>query len=178
MSPQSTPKFENRLYGGLRWVSVKAGLWTGLTPVCCISLSTGSVDSQKHLDYDTLSLRLTLSLPKQQYLCLLIQLTYCTNSHSVLNLQVASSSGEHSWKWSSFVASSVQNPVQISVHSPVHEFSPESRVQLLHLSLYGNTRDTHWCRSFLAQPLPFQDMVWEQDESNSPIPVPARGIKC
>ena len=39
------------------------------------------------------------------------------------------------WKWSSPIAVSVQNPVQISVHSPVHESSPESRVQVLHQPL-------------------------------------------
>ena len=37
-----------------------------------------------------------------------------------------------SWKWSSLPCASVQNRVQISVHSPVHESSPESRVQVLH----------------------------------------------
>ena len=37
------------------------------------------------------------------------------------------------WKWSSSPSASVQNRVQISVHSPVHESSPESRVQVLHL---------------------------------------------
>ena len=36
------------------------------------------------------------------------------------------------WKWSSSPSASVQNRVQISVHSPVHESSPESRVQVLH----------------------------------------------
>ena len=36
------------------------------------------------------------------------------------------------WKWSSSPSASVQNRVQISVHSPVHESSPESTVQVLH----------------------------------------------
>ena len=43
------------------------------------------------------------------------------------------------WKWSSSPSASVQNRVQISVHSPVHESSPESRVQVLHQLLTSKT---------------------------------------
>ena len=46
------------------------------------------------------------------------------------------------WKWSSTSSASVQNRVQISVHSPVHESSPESRVQVLHLPLSSAVRAT------------------------------------
>ena len=43
------------------------------------------------------------------------------------------------WKWSSSPSASVQNRVQISVHSPVHESSPESRVQVLHQPIQSST---------------------------------------
>ena len=46
---------------------------------------------------------------------------------------------QSSWKRSSLGPApfSVKNPVQISVHSPVRESSPESRVQLLHQPVLG-----------------------------------------
>ena len=111
------------------------------------SLVPSSVCLKGGWEWDYLSLHPSLNLmPNALRRCTLHQFSKGNNQlylymlykyKQLLSTFIAHSIGlqrnrVYCWKWSSSPSASVQNRVQISVHSPVHESSPESRVQVLH----------------------------------------------